>query len=45
MGVDRRFEAIVFGWDGTAVPDRESDASEIRRVIEAGSRQVCTSWW
>ena len=36
MGVDRRFEAIVFGWDGTAVPDRESDASEIRRVIEAG---------
>jgi trehalose/maltose hydrolase-like predicted phosphorylase len=33
--LDRRFEAIVFDWDGTAVPDRRADAAELRRVIEA----------
>jgi trehalose/maltose hydrolase-like predicted phosphorylase len=33
-GLDRRFEAVVFDWDGTAVPDRSSDASEVRGVIE-----------
>jgi trehalose/maltose hydrolase-like predicted phosphorylase len=29
------FEALVFDWDGTAVPDRESDASGIRDRVEA----------
>src|SRR5207344_3259554 len=33
-GLDRRFEAVVFDWDGTAVPDRHSDASEVRGAIE-----------
>ena len=31
----RRFEAVVFDWDGTAVPDRKADASALRGVIEA----------
>ena len=30
----RRFEAIVFDWDGTAVPDRQSDASDVRSLVE-----------
>ena len=30
----RRFEALIFDWDGTAVPDRASDASELRKTIE-----------
>jgi hydroxymethylpyrimidine pyrophosphatase-like HAD family hydrolase len=30
----RRFEAIVFDWDGTAVPDRAADASAVRRLVE-----------
>lgn len=34
-GLDRRFEAVVFDWDGTAVPDRDSDATEVRELIEA----------
>jgi trehalose/maltose hydrolase-like predicted phosphorylase/hydroxymethylpyrimidine pyrophosphatase-like HAD family hydrolase len=33
--VDRRFEAVVFDWDGTAVPDRSADASELRETVEA----------
>jgi trehalose/maltose hydrolase-like predicted phosphorylase len=32
--LDRRFEAVVFDWDGTAVPDRSADASRARRLIE-----------
>ena len=32
--LDRRFEAVVFDWDGTAVPDREADASELRALVE-----------
>ncbi|HET7856477.1 MAG TPA: hypothetical protein VFL41_08475, partial [Gaiellaceae bacterium] len=32
--VDRRFEAVVFDWDGTAVPDRAADATAVRDVIE-----------
>jgi trehalose/maltose hydrolase-like predicted phosphorylase len=32
--LDRRFEAVVLDWDGTAVPDRASDASDIRHRIE-----------
>jgi trehalose/maltose hydrolase-like predicted phosphorylase len=38
-GLDRRFEAVVFDWDGTAVPDREADATEVRELIEA----LCTA--
>ena len=30
----RRFEAIVFDWDGTAVPDRRADATRIRTLVE-----------
>ena len=32
--VERRFEAVVFDWDGTAVPDRGADAAEARSLIE-----------
>ena len=32
--LDRRFEAVVFDWDGTAVPDRAADASHLRELIE-----------
>jgi Glycosyl hydrolase family 65 central catalytic domain/Glycosyl hydrolase family 65, C-terminal domain len=31
----RRFEAIVFDWDGTAVTDRRADTSELRDQLEA----------
>jgi trehalose/maltose hydrolase-like predicted phosphorylase len=33
-GLARRFEAVVFDWDGTAVPDREADASELKALVE-----------
>ncbi|MGQ0824496.1 MAG: glycosyl hydrolase family 65 protein [Actinomycetota bacterium] len=33
--LDRRFEAIVFDWDGTAVPDRAADGAPVRTRIEA----------
>jgi trehalose/maltose hydrolase-like predicted phosphorylase len=32
--LNRRFEAVVFDWDGTAVPDRSSDAGELRALVE-----------
>jgi trehalose/maltose hydrolase-like predicted phosphorylase len=32
--LDRRFEAIVFDWDGTAVPDRAADATGLRALVE-----------
>jgi len=32
---DETFEALVFDWDGTAVPDRQADATEARECIEA----------
>jgi hypothetical protein len=32
--LDHRFEAIVFDWDGTAVPDRAADMTDLRRAIE-----------
>jgi trehalose/maltose hydrolase-like predicted phosphorylase len=32
--LDRRFEAIVFDWDGTAVPDRHAGAGRLRELIE-----------
>ena len=35
----RRFEAIVFDWDGTAVPDRHADATRMRRLVE----QACAA--
>jgi trehalose/maltose hydrolase-like predicted phosphorylase len=31
----RRFEAVVFDWDGTAVPDRQADAGPVRQAVEA----------
>lgn len=30
----RRFEAVVFGWEGTAVSDGEEDATPVRRLVE-----------
>ena len=33
--LDRRFEAVVFDWDGTAVPDRQADAEQVREAIKA----------
>jgi trehalose/maltose hydrolase-like predicted phosphorylase len=33
--LDRRFEAVVFDWDGTAVPDRQADAGPVRTAVEA----------
>lgn len=32
---DATFEALVFDWDGTAVPDRRADASAVRDRVEA----------
>jgi len=32
---DSTFEAVVFDWDGTAVPDRRADAGGIRARVEA----------
>ncbi len=34
-GLDRRFEALVFDWDGTAVPDRATDAGPVQAAVEA----------
>jgi trehalose/maltose hydrolase-like predicted phosphorylase len=30
----RRFEAVLFDWDGTAVPDRRADARTVRTLVE-----------
>ena len=38
-GLDRRFEAIVFDWDGTAVADRAADATRLRALVEELSAQ------
>jgi trehalose/maltose hydrolase-like predicted phosphorylase len=32
--LDRRFEAFVFDWEGTAVPDGQADASVLRAAVE-----------
>jgi hypothetical protein len=32
--LDRPFKVIVFDWDGTAVMDRNEDASEVRLLLE-----------
>lgn len=37
--LDRRVEAVVFDWDGTAVMERQSDASPVKRLIE----RLCAS--
>ena len=34
MELQRRFEAVVFDWDGTAVADRRADASDLRAMVE-----------
>ena len=34
---DETFDALVFDWDGTVVPDREADAKEARKRVEAVS--------
>lgn len=31
----RRFEGVMFDWDGTAVADRAADASTVRNVVQA----------
>jgi hypothetical protein len=45
--LDRRFGAIMFDWDGTAVPDRKADASVLRHLLETlcglGCHLVITS--
>src|ERR1035437_10498205 len=33
IALQRRFEAAVFDWDGTAVTDRQADASELRAMF------------
>lgn len=33
-GPDVTFEAVVFDWDGTAVPDRQADARAARQLVE-----------
>ena len=35
VGPDETFEALIFDWDGTAVPDRQADATPIRDRVEA----------
>jgi phosphoglycolate phosphatase-like HAD superfamily hydrolase len=37
--IDSTVEAVVFDWDGTAVPDRLSLADGVRRQVEA----LCTA--
>ena len=32
--LERTFAAVVFDWDGTAVPDRRADAGRVRRLVE-----------
>ena len=39
--LNRRFGAIMFDWDGTAVPDRRADASILRDLLERLSRLGC----
>ncbi|HUI04417.1 MAG TPA: glycosyl hydrolase family 65 protein [Acidimicrobiales bacterium] len=35
VALDATFEALLFDWDGTAVPDRQADASQLRGRVEA----------
>ena len=41
---DRRFEAVVFDWDGTAVPDRHADAATLRALVEELYEWRSISW-
>ncbi|MHB8492029.1 MAG: glycosyl hydrolase family 65 protein [Solirubrobacteraceae bacterium] len=34
QSVRRRFEAVMFDWDGTAVPDRAADAGAVSSAVE-----------
>jgi trehalose/maltose hydrolase-like predicted phosphorylase len=34
----RRFEAVLFDWDGTAAPGRKADATRLRALLEEASR-------
>ncbi|MGA2470660.1 MAG: glycosyl hydrolase family 65 protein [Solirubrobacteraceae bacterium] len=34
QALDRRFEALVFAWDGTAVPDQAADVAALRAAVE-----------
>ncbi len=36
--LDRRFEALIFDWDGTAVADRTADAGALRGAVESASK-------
>jgi trehalose/maltose hydrolase-like predicted phosphorylase len=38
ISIERRFEAVMFDWDGSAVTDRAADATAVRAVIET----LCT---
>jgi trehalose/maltose hydrolase-like predicted phosphorylase len=33
--LERRFEAAIFDWDGTAVPDRKTSVSRLRQLVES----------
>ena len=33
--LDRTYDALVFDWDGTAVPDRGADAAAVRARVES----------
>ena len=35
VSLDDRFEALIFDWDGTAVPDRRADATTLRGRLES----------
>ncbi|HVA09695.1 MAG TPA: hypothetical protein VNG12_23470, partial [Acidimicrobiales bacterium] len=35
MFSDETFDALVFDWDGTVVPDRKADAKEVRERVES----------
>ena len=39
--LDRRFEALIFDWDGTAAPDRHADATRVRRLVENREILLC----
>ena len=41
--IDRRFDAVMFDWDGTAVPDRRADATELRVLVETALRARAAS--
>ena len=36
--LERRFEALIFDWDGTAVPDRAADAGIVREALQSACR-------